>query len=82
MLPTVSGLKMEIPSKIWDSIPAYMTSHQNLSQTQPGRKRNLPLADNLNGPEYLEVRGLKIQVLCVKWNVPATKNVWSVAVTL
>ena len=67
MLPTVSGLKMEVPSNLWDSIPAYMNSHQNLSQTQPMLKRNLPLADNLNGPEYLEAGGLKIQVpVCEK----------------
>ena len=50
MLPTVSGLKIEVPSKLWDSTPAYMTSQQNLSQTQPRLKRNLSLADNLNGP--------------------------------
>jgi hypothetical protein len=62
MLPTVSGLKTEVPSKLWDSIPGYMTSHQNLFQSQPGRKRKLTLANILNGPEYLEVRGLKIQV--------------------
>ena len=67
MLPTVSGLKMEVPSKLSDFIPAYMTSHQNLSETQPGWKRTLSLADNLNGPEYLEVRGLTIQVrVCEK----------------
>jgi len=70
MLPTVSGLKMEVPSKLWDSIPAYMISPQNLSQTQPRLKRNPSLADNTNGPEYLEARGLKIQVpVCEKERV-------------
>ena len=51
---------MEVPSRLWDCIPAYMTLHQNMSQMKPGRDRNLFLADNFNGPEYLEARGLKM----------------------